>query len=301
MKNKVNVSIIIPVFNGRATIRRAISSCLSQTYREFEIIVIDNGSTDGTDIVVKEMQTSRSQLRYVRTESTGRSLARNTGIDLAAGEYIQFLDADDTILPMKLEKSMEIFSKNSNIDAVQTGTDYICKGKLIYATDAYKGSDYWKALCLSNTIPINSMIIKKQKCSRFTLGIDYCEDWNFWLKSLYNVHVFCIFDRLANVYIHDNNTMSDFRMMKIYEVWNYLAFINSKIGVKRSIKRLIFIIGGISIYKKYNSRIDIIERSINKYAFTRMIGVFLDKKFMCNLVAGVYERRFNKGIYVYEK
>src|SRR5213594_664427 len=85
------VSVIIPVFNGERYIRQTIESVLAQTYNNFEILVIDDGSTDGTAGIVKSYE---NKLRYIRQPNRGASQARNQGIRLSQGKYIAFQDAD---------------------------------------------------------------------------------------------------------------------------------------------------------------------------------------------------------------
>ena len=102
------VSVIIPTYNRAHLVGRAIRSVLNQTYQDFEIIVVDDGSTDNTEEVVKSFNDPR--IRYIRHEKNrGGSAACNTGIRAARGEYIAFQDSDDEWLPEKLEKQMQVF------------------------------------------------------------------------------------------------------------------------------------------------------------------------------------------------
>lgn len=93
-------SIVIPAFNRETLLRRAILSCLAQSFADFEIIVVDDGSTDGTARMIKEVSDSR--IRYVYQENAGAARARNHGADISRGRYIAFLDSDDEFLPGKL-------------------------------------------------------------------------------------------------------------------------------------------------------------------------------------------------------
>ncbi|MFC1771196.1 glycosyltransferase family 2 protein [Candidatus Margulisiibacteriota bacterium] len=99
MPKQVYVSVIIPVYNGKDCIQRAIKSVLAQTYKHFEIIVIDDGSIDNTSDQVKIFP----EVKLIQQKNLGASKARNVGIELAQGKYIAFLDADDEWLPYKLD------------------------------------------------------------------------------------------------------------------------------------------------------------------------------------------------------
>ena len=102
------VSVIIPTYNRAHLIKRAIQSVLNQTYQDFEVIIVDDASTDNTEEVVKSFNDPR--IRYIRHEKNkGAAAARNTGIKTARGKYIAFQDSDDEWLPEKLEKQMKVF------------------------------------------------------------------------------------------------------------------------------------------------------------------------------------------------
>ena len=91
------ISVIIPMYNSRPVISRCIQSVMSQSYTDFEIIVIDDGSTDGGADIVMEIKKKDNRLRYIRQENGGVSRARNRGLDEARGEYICFIDSDDAV------------------------------------------------------------------------------------------------------------------------------------------------------------------------------------------------------------
>lgn len=116
------VSVIIPTYNRGKFIKKAIESVLSQTYRNYEIIVVDDGSTDKTGEVLKEFH-GRSEIIYLYKENGGVSSARNMGIKKAKGDYIAFLDSDDTWMPQKLERQIEYISDNP--EKVMVGTEFV--------------------------------------------------------------------------------------------------------------------------------------------------------------------------------
>jgi glycosyltransferase involved in cell wall biosynthesis len=119
------VTVVIPVFNRPAQVDRAIRSVLAQTYQDFEIVVIDDGSTDETTAVVAAFEDPRITLiRHERNR--GGSAARNTGIRAGTAPYIAFLDSDDEWLPTKLERQLEVFGRSGDqLGLVYTGADRV--------------------------------------------------------------------------------------------------------------------------------------------------------------------------------
>ena len=110
---EIKVSVIIPTYNRAKLIKRSILSVLNQTYQNFEIIVVDDGSADDTKSVVESF--NNPKIRYIRHDiNKGQSAARNTGIKNAKGKYIAFQDSDDEWLPEKLEKQMSCFESPSS-------------------------------------------------------------------------------------------------------------------------------------------------------------------------------------------
>ncbi|MEG3930099.1 MULTISPECIES: glycosyltransferase [unclassified Microcoleus] len=112
------VSVIIPVYNGSRYIVQAVESALSQTFTNLEIIVVDDGSSDRTQEV---LQPYFDRIRYIYQENQGVAAARNIACQLAQGEFLAFLDADDYFLPSKLEKQLACFDADPTLDMVQTG------------------------------------------------------------------------------------------------------------------------------------------------------------------------------------
>lgn len=115
------VSVIIPVYNRAHYIKECLDSVLSQTYKDYEIIVVDDGSTDNVkEVLLPNMQ----QIRYIYKENGGAASARNVGIMHAKGDYIAWLDSDDRWLPFKLELQIAIFNKLPHLGFIYT--DFSC-------------------------------------------------------------------------------------------------------------------------------------------------------------------------------
>ena len=107
MNHRPLISVVIPTFNRKQQVQAAVQSVLAQTYPEFEVIVVDDGSTDGTsqalETLISQEGRNGSRVRYFFRPNQGQSTARNKGIEKARGELVAFLDSDDIWLPEKLE------------------------------------------------------------------------------------------------------------------------------------------------------------------------------------------------------
>lgn len=120
------ISVIIPTYNGDRYLTQAIESVLEQTHQDYELLVVDDGSTDTTPNLVQanptwEQLRQTQTLRYIRQANQGVSAARNHGIQLARGAIIAFLDADDWFLPTKLEQQSEVFFQEPDVGMVHSG------------------------------------------------------------------------------------------------------------------------------------------------------------------------------------
>ena len=115
MKKK-KISVIIPIYNGEKDLIRCVKSILNQTYKEIEIILINDGSTDSTSEICIELKKSDKRIKYLSTENKGVSHARNKGLLMATGEYITFVDSDDYLEPNMYEEMMNnILESNTDI------------------------------------------------------------------------------------------------------------------------------------------------------------------------------------------
>ena len=193
------VSVIIPTYNTAKYIGQTINSVLGQNYKDHEVIVVDDGSTDNTKEVLEPYM---EQIRYIRQKNSGRAGARNTGIKAARGKYIAFLDSDDLWTPGKLAKQVDIMDSNKDIDFLfgdkqrfsddgtiifsmftEKGYDENFFGDPLYVRDAYK------KLLQEPYIPTGTVIMKKECFDRSGLFDEtiYAEDWEFWLRiALFN-------------------------------------------------------------------------------------------------------------------
>lgn len=185
MKNQPLVSIIIPTYNKEEYIKKALESVLNQTYKEIEVIVIDDGSIDNTQEIVKSFNNTR--IIYIWQENKGAAAARNTGIKKAQGKYIAFLDSDDLWLKEKLEKQVRFLEENPEMGLLGTGCYQInykreIMGKKIFPT---KNKVLQGILIKYNPFIQSSVMVRKEvfdKIDSYDESFSQSEDYELWLR-----------------------------------------------------------------------------------------------------------------------
>ncbi len=181
------VTVVIPTFNRAAIVVRAIRSVMRQTCQDWELIVVDDGSTDGTEQAVKGLSDNR--IKYIRHDRNRLAgAARNTGIRYAQGEYVAFLDSDDEWPPEKLQKELEVF-RNSDpaVGLVYTGKMILDEtGRVLEIRMATKSGWVFDALLDSNFIGSSSLVTVKKQALERVGGFDETlvshQDWDLCLR-----------------------------------------------------------------------------------------------------------------------
>lgn len=179
-----SISVIIPTWNRKAVIERALRSIYSQSRPADEVIVIDDGSTDNTQAIIKE---KFPQAHYIYQENSGVSAARNRGILEANGEWIAFLDSDDEWLPTKLESQLGKLAEQPDHKVCHTEEIWIRNGKRVNQMDKHAKSGGWifqKCLPLCAMSP-SSIIIHRsifEQLGGFDEMLPACEDYDLWLR-----------------------------------------------------------------------------------------------------------------------
>lgn len=191
------ISVIIPSYNRAGILPMAIDSVLGQTYRDIELILVDDGSTDGTEDLIRSIKDSR--LRYIKLEKNGGACrARNTGIDAAKGEYLAFQDSDDRWHPDKLERQLRflqetgadmVYCAMNRVSANGQNTQKVPREKIV--NEASK-SDRYKKLLEKNTMAMVGVLCKAE-CARevrFDDALPRWQDWDWALRifQLYEVY-----------------------------------------------------------------------------------------------------------------
>ena len=189
MKNKPIVSVIIPTFNRAHLIGKAVKSVLSQTYQDFEIIVVDDGSTDNTGEIIRSFKDKRVKYIEKYKKNKGISVARNIGIKMARGKYFAFLDSDDEWLSEKLSKQIKVLQYESpEVGAVYSNLCYMDEnGKNTNKLRNPKKEGYiYEDLLGKNYVgPPLTLLIRKECFHRVGLFDDLLnaqEDWDMWIR-----------------------------------------------------------------------------------------------------------------------
>jgi len=182
------VSVIMPVFNGMPQIQLSIKSLLLQTYSDWECIVVNDGSVDGTKQYLDSLADSRFVIHHFE-ENKGRPYARQKGLDLAKGEYMAMLDADDFYQPEKLSKQVKILNSNPDVDLV--GAGLLSFGSLVpFQRVRGKGSGNICEYKKNNHIEIThapSMIrTEKAKFVEYNINLQFGQDTDFLKRYLIN-------------------------------------------------------------------------------------------------------------------
>jgi glycosyltransferase involved in cell wall biosynthesis len=179
------VSVIVPTYNTLAYLPVAIESILNQTFADFEIILVNDGSTDGTEEWVKTLTDPR--IRYVYQDNQGLSAARNTGIQLASGQYIALLDADDAWEPTKLAQQVAYLNTNPEVGMVHTWVSFM-DGEGLSTGRIWKTSATGWALpqlLHRNDVAVLSVLVRRdcfEKIGDFDTSLRSLEDWEMWLR-----------------------------------------------------------------------------------------------------------------------
>lgn len=210
------VSVIIPAYNQAKFLNDAIQSVLYQTYGDYEIIVVDDGSTDNTPLVAKGFG---DHIRYIRQDNQGLGGARNTGIRNARGIYIAFLDSDDIWLPDFLKTIMQLLERNRESAVFYCGVRYvdvegqelpqIAEGNLVSNDLFYETLVKANFIIPSTVVLPRSAILEAGLFDQATIEIHGCEDWDLWLRLAPTCHFRGIQECLVKYRLHGSSLSAD--------------------------------------------------------------------------------------------
>ena len=277
------VSIIVPCYNQAQFLAETLDSVLAQTHENWECIVVNDGSTDNTETVAKEYCDRDQRFVYLKKENGGLSSARNAGLDIAKGEYVQFLDSDDILLPNKFEcqiRMMEIDKSDVCVchhsmfttDVNQTWENFFSQS--IYDL-TYQGFMYnWGETFV---IAIHSGLFRSSFLDKYKLRFDEkvraLEDWLFWVSIVRNGGTFVeMQDKLSLYRVHVTSMTQD----KVHMQKNRLRLYFCLYEILSQQERIEFLQRGVDNLVAYFAKVNRnIEAETKSNSIDYKVGAFL--------------------------
>jgi teichuronic acid biosynthesis glycosyltransferase TuaG len=230
------VSVIIPVYNGENFIKEAIDSVIAQTYKNIEIIVVDDGSTDGTYQVISEYIQFQNIffLQHENSANLGVSKTRKFGIENSRGKYVSFLDADDFFFPNKIELQVQIMEEKSSLVLCHSSVQYQSENNLVFPHDYVfsKSNKQYQFLDLDNYLTINpifnsSVLVKKELLIEINFSMPQLfqfEDWITWILLAEKGSFYYISEELAAYRYHDTSSTYKYHHNVLKQQFSWLEF-----------------------------------------------------------------------------
>jgi glycosyltransferase involved in cell wall biosynthesis len=231
------ISVIIPCYNSEMYVGRAIESVLKQSYKNLEIILVDNNSNDKTATILKSYAEANSNtIKIINEPRRGSPFARNKGLSESTGEWLQFLDSDDELLPDKLQHQIELAEKDSNIDLIA--------GSLFLISESAEGFDKkivhvvsdnpWKNLIKSNLGKTSSILWKKDvvlAVGGWNEKITSSQEYELLFRLLQkNIHIACLDLPETNKYVISNSISRSDNNERTMEILN--NYVDLRIAIK---------------------------------------------------------------------
>lgn len=294
----MKISIITPTYNCSSLLKKAIDSVINQTYSDWELIIIDNSSTDDTNEVISSF--NNEKIKKLTINNNGVIAAsRNMGILNAKGEWIAFLDSDDIWYPNKLHECIAAISLNHSIDVVSTNeflVDIVKNKKVPLKYGPYTNEFYKDLLINGNKLSTSATMVKRKFLSEnnllFSINQNYItvEDYNFWLQlAKIDAKFFFINSFQGEYIIHGENSS-----LKLETHWRHLENLlhdhvfNLNYEIRKKIKIWSYIQGRLIFMKFKYKFINIGKLNALKY----LIFEFFSKPFP--MFRFVFIKLFNK-------
>ncbi|SHH14430.1 glycosyltransferase family 2 protein [Virgibacillus chiguensis] len=227
----MKVSVVIPTHNRANLLKNAVDSVIKQTYKNLEIIIVSDGSTDETEVLLSEYKRVDSRIKAIHYyPNKGGNYARNLGIKNSTGEYVAFLDDDDEWMEKKIELQIKQFTNNPKLGLIYSGTEitYTQYG-ISYESIPKKTGDLSKDILISNYIGTTSCVIVKKEILNLVGGFDTAlkakQDYDLWIRVCQHASVGAVKEALVK-YKNSNTTnqISD----DIHKYIKSMNYINNK-------------------------------------------------------------------------
>ena len=237
----MNISVVIPTYNRYEFLKRALRSVLSQTYSPFEVIVIDDGSSDKTKQIIQDFP----NIKYFYQKNRGVSSARNLGIEKSSSDWVAFLDSDDEWHENKLKEQIEFHKENPDILMSYTDEKWIRDGVAVKIPKKFRkfGGDVFEK-CLSHCIiaPSATLIHKDllKRVGFFDESLEVCEDYDLWLRVAHSHKIGLVDKKLITKYAGHNDQLS----FKYWGMDRYRILVLEKIfliDTKESVREMLLL------------------------------------------------------------
>jgi glycosyltransferase involved in cell wall biosynthesis len=179
------VSVIIAAYNAQQYVEQAVRSVLEQTFQDLEVLIVDDGSTDGTTEIIRQLDDPR--VRIFRQANAGQTIAKNRGIHESTGRYVGFCDADDRWHPHKLEKQLPVFGRSDEIAVVYSSERSIDEhgNSIPDRVDATRRGRVLDDLFVENFVPFGTVLVRRScllEVGGFDESLRMGIDWDLWLR-----------------------------------------------------------------------------------------------------------------------
>ncbi|MCT4581710.1 MAG: glycosyltransferase [Flavobacteriales bacterium] len=212
-------SIIIPTYNRANFIEKTILSALNQSYTDFEVVVVDDGSTDHTETIIKKINSNK--VKYYFKENGERGAARNYGVQYAIGDYITFLDSDDLLRPNYLEEASQFIQQNNPNVFFQLFDIKNHKGKLIKKAITPPKEVSSALIHEGNIFACQGAFIKKETFNHYLFQEDRklagSEDYELWLRMNVNESILCNPVTTSTLIEHDDRSVLNYDIERIIQ------------------------------------------------------------------------------------
>lgn len=282
------ISIIIPCYNQGKYLNDCLSSVLHQSISDWECIIVNDGSIDNTQEVAAKWVTSDFRYKYLYKDNGGLSSARNAGLLIAKGSYVQFLDADDLIAPRKLEIHLEFLKRNPNIDICYSLGRYFQDDDVeVLYSSLDKTDNEWQPRIISNNtallhsllsgniMPCNCALVRSdaiKKIGFFNESLSTHEDYEYWVRMAIGGRSFCFVDDInayAYVRMHKKSMSNDMNKMRVGFLEVRFLLLKSLIKSKNNL--------GINLhYQLWSVKTDMASLFYKGYMSSQKLGSYLN-------------------------